>query len=76
MVRGNIMKYINENYTNRLELVRGFAIALFTTPFAKIQQQLHGAAQGLEYLHSAHLTHGDLKGVGVSSFRDRSLSDI
>ena len=37
MVRGDIMKYIGENYANRLELVRDFAITL-TTPFAKIQQ--------------------------------------
>jgi len=35
MVYGNIMKYINENHTNRLELVRDFA--LLTTSFTKVQ---------------------------------------
>ena len=74
MMYGNIMEYIKENHANRLELVRDFA--LLTVSFTKIQGQLHGAAQGLEYLHGVGLTHGDLKGVGVSQFRDRSLSDI
>ena len=27
------------------------------------RRQLHGAVQGLKYLHDASLTHGDLKGV-------------
>jgi len=35
MVYGNIMKYINENHTNRLMLVRDFA--LLTTSFANVQ---------------------------------------
>ncbi|KAF9644736.1 kinase-like protein [Thelephora ganbajun] len=43
---GNIMEYIKNNHTNRLEL-------------------LHGAAQGLEYLHRVNLTHGDLKGANI-----------
>ena len=29
----------------------------------KPRQQLHGAAQGLKYIHDANLIHGDLKGV-------------
>jgi len=37
---------------------------------------LHGAAQGLKYLHGANLPHGNLKGVGITSFRNRSLFDI
>ena len=28
-------------------------------------QQLHGAAQGLNYLHDLGLAHGDMKGVRV-----------
>lgn len=35
MVYGNIMKYINENHANRLELVRNSA--LLTAFFAEIQ---------------------------------------
>jgi len=65
------MKYIRENHANRLELVRDFA--LLAASFAKIQWQLHGAAQGLKYLHDADLMHGDLKGVGVSLFRRLSF---
>ena len=38
------------------------------TCLAELHQQLHGAAQGLEYIHRAGLVHGDLKGVGVFSF--------
>ena len=36
--------------------------------FTKMQQkQLHGAAEGLKYLHGANLVHGDLKGVSAFS---------
>jgi len=46
-------------------------------PSLKCDKQLHGAAQGLSYLHDcAGLTHGDLKGVGFSSTRDRFLFDV
>jgi serine/threonine protein kinase len=69
MAHGNIIEYIKNNHVNRLELVRDFTSP--TTSFIKMQRQLHGAAQGLKYLHGSGLTHGDLKGVGVSSFHDR-----
>jgi len=69
MSHGNIMEYIKKNSVNRLELVRGFTFP--TISFAKIREQLHGAAQGLKYLHGASLVHGDLKGVGLFSFRDK-----
>ena len=39
-----------------------------TTSFNNTRQQLHGAAQGLKYIHDAGFAHGDLKGVGVFSF--------
>ena len=64
MAHGNIMEFIGENHVNRLELVRGLAFPAVS--FTKTQRQLHGAAQGLKYLHSANLTHGDLKGVSIS----------
>ncbi|KAF9643108.1 kinase-like protein [Thelephora ganbajun] len=63
MTHGNIMEYIKSNHANRLELVRGLVFP--ATPLAIIQQQLHGAAQGLEYLHGANLTHGDIKGANI-----------
>ena len=36
-------------------------------PLIHPERQLHGAAQGLKYLHDANLTHGDLKGVRDST---------
>jgi len=58
------MEYIRKNQVNRLELVRGFTF--LATPFTEMRKQLHGAAQGLSYLHDrVGLTHGDLKGVSV-----------
>jgi len=69
MAHGNIMDFIRKSYVNRLELVRDFTFT--AAPFTKTRQQLHGAAQGLKYLHGANLVHGDLKGVGVSVYRNR-----
>jgi len=73
MEHGNIMQFTRKNHVNRLELVRGFPFPPLL-PFTKARQQLHGAVQGLKYLHGANLTHGDLKGVGSSSLCDRFLS--
>jgi len=74
MLHGNIMEYIKNNDVNKLDLVRGIAVPV--TSFTNTRRQLHGAAQGLKYLHGARLAHGDLKGVGAFPFRDRPLSDI
>ena len=68
MAHGNIMEFIGKNHVNRLELVRDLAFP--AASFTKMQRQLHGAARGLEYLHSANLTHGDLKGVSISPIHD------
>jgi len=43
------------------------------TSITKLRWQLHGAAQGLKYLHGVSLVHGDLKGVSVPPFRHRSI---
>lgn len=65
MKHGNIMEYIAHNHVNRLQLVRHLAFS--TTLLMELSQQLHGAGQGLEYLHGASLTHGDIKGVNTPS---------
>ena len=70
MPHGNIMEFIRNNPANRLELV--CTLTLPATTFIKTQQQLHGVAQGLKYLHGANLTHGDIKGVRTTSPRDPS----
>ena len=70
MAHGNVVEYIRKNHVNRLELVRGCTLS---PPLLSLRcnKQLHGAAQGLEYLHGASLTHGDLKGVSFSSSRNK-----
>lgn len=73
-MHGSIMNYIQNNRTNRLELVCGF---IFTaTQFTEKRRQLHGAAQGLKYIHNARLAHGGLNGVGTSSLRNWFIIDI
>ena len=71
MAHGNVMEYIGKNHVNRLELVRAFTVLALLS--LRYDEQLYGAAQGLEYLHGASLTHGDLKGVSSSSSRDKFL---
>ena len=44
---------------------------LSSLPSLKYDKQLYGTAQGLRYFHGANLIHGDLKGVSISSSRDR-----
>lgn len=64
------MDFIGKNGANRLELVRDSS-SLVVPPddlLMSTRRQLHGAAKGLEYLHSTEFAHGDLKGVGVSPF--------
>ena len=65
---GNIEEFIEDNHVNRLELVREPTLSSISC--AKIRWQLRGPAQGLKYLHSINLPHGDLKGVSVFPFRD------
>jgi len=68
MSHGNLIEYIKNNHVNKVDLVRGFATP--ATSSTNARPQLHGAAQGLKYLHGARLAHGDLKGVGAFPFRD------
>jgi len=71
MAHGNIMQYIREKATNRLGLVHIYSrVTVFS---AEPWVQLHGAVQGLKYLHDASLTHGDLKGVRALPSFDLSV---
>ena len=66
MAHGNVMEYTGKKHVNRLELVRRFTVP--PIPSLKMrQEQLYGAAEGLQYIHDFNLVHGDLKGVSVSS---------
>ena len=69
MARGSVVEYIIQNSVNRLELVSG--LPLLNDPSADAKQQLHGAAQGLEYLHDNGIVHGNLMGVRIPSFQAR-----
>jgi hypothetical protein len=61
------MNYIKEHHP-RFEdvhrLVRLLHIVVPKLRDVHIMQMLE-VAQGLEYLHSQHLAHGDLRGVGI-----------
>jgi len=62
MPGGNLLKYVRTNPdTDRFKLVR--AIPPVTIVSRLLVHQLHGAAEGLNYLHSRDVIHGDLKGV-------------
>ena len=61
MPGGNLMEYIHKySDANRLALVCFSAAARgkLLTPF-----QLFDITEGLNYLHSRHVVHGDIKGV-------------
>jgi hypothetical protein len=62
MDHGNINEFV-KNYTgvNRIQLVSDYAMSCGDWRDRFIQ--LFDAASGLEYMHSLHMVHGDLKGV-------------
>jgi len=65
MENGNINEFIKKNqHRNRTELVSRLLISVGRW---LIRVQLVGAVNGLVYMHSLHLVHGDLKGVSFFS---------
>lgn len=64
---GDIMEYIKHNPVNRLELVRNFPSSALEISPSEPKRQLHGAAQGLKYLHDEGIIHGDPAGVRLPS---------
>ena len=59
---------------SRQQTGTGMLFCSSSNRFAKMwPKKLLGAAQGVKYLHGADLVHGNLKGVNVSSSRQRYL---
>jgi len=62
MDHGNINEFIERNEgVNRVQLVSDGALPCGN--YCNLLIQLVDAANGLEYMHSLHMVHGDLKGV-------------
>ena len=61
MSGGNVVEYLEKNpNTDIVQLVGFRAVALILRSYPL---QLHDAAEGLYYLHSCSVIHGNLKGV-------------
>ena len=61
MPGGSLTEYIAKHpEAERLSLVGAFSSSLYET---FIPHQLSDVAEGLNYLHSCNMIHGDLKGV-------------
>jgi len=71
MPGGELRDYVKENpYANLIRLVSHLLSPLDT---ALPSCQLLGVAEGLAYLHSCNVIHGDLKGVCIFAHHDMSL---
>jgi len=73
---GELREYIKENQrVRRVNLVGSFALASTSTQHLTFPQLL-GVAEGLVYLHSCNVIHGDLKGVRVDTDPDTPLLSV
>jgi serine/threonine protein kinase len=69
MDNGNITEYVRKNAGNHLKLV-GYNRATLCSRLSSAFQFVD-ALEGLKYLHSANIVHGDLKGVRLSTIISR-----
>ena len=71
MPGGELRNYVKENpHANLINLV---SHPLPTSDAASPSRQLLGVAEGLAYLHSCNVVHGDLKGVRLFAHHDMLL---
>ena len=76
MANGTITEYVRKNpMVDRISLVSGFVPAV-TVSFECQISQLWDVADGLHYLHSRNVIHGDLKGVSHSILHSRFFSGL
>ena len=76
MEDGKITEYVKKNpKVDRINLVSGFVPVVTVSEFECQISQLWDVADGLHYLHSRNVIHGDLKGVSHSIPRSRFFSE-
>ena len=73
MPKGTLTTYLSQNpRVNRVDLVSSFPV--ITSSPVPFSSKILDVAEGLAYLHSKRVTHGDLKGVGAHSQPPSSIS--